>query len=222
MRQLKLSLSKNVLEQYLISQVNQFYPDGNQPELKVISHCVTQSLKRIRLCFDAVNLKYYFEGNTSLFNHLYGDHYAAFLYLMSNFAYKEGHENLASKFFLLNKALFGLDAYYRISLPEYFLFVHPLGTVLGNGVYNDFLVVYQGITVGATTDGIYPKFAGKTILYSNASVIGDCYIGENVTFAANSMIVNTNIADSATVLGSYPNHRLAPNKKSLIKEYFAL
>jgi serine O-acetyltransferase len=222
MRPLNLSLSEKSLENYVTSQICLFYPDNNIIEQKAISHCVQQSLKRLRICFDAIRLKYYADNRASYFNHLHGDHYSSFLYLMSNFLYKEGYETLASKFFLLNKAMFGIDAYYGITLPDHFLFVHPLGTVLGNGVYNDFLVVYQSVTVGATTDGIYPTFSGNNILYSNTSVIGDCKVGKNVTFSAESMVINQNINDSVTVLGKFPSNRFKENTKGLIEKYFII
>lgn len=220
MRPLSLSLSEKSLEKYVISQIILFYPDDTLIEQKAISHCVQQSLKRIRICFDAIRLKYYTNNQTSYFNHLHGDHYSSFLYLMSYYLHKEGDEELASKFFLLNKAMFGIDAYYGITLPDHFLFVHPLGTVLGNAVYNDFLVVYQGVTVGATTEGIYPIFGGNNILYSNSSIIGDCYVGKDVTFSAKSMVINQNISDSVTVLGQFPSNRFKANTKCLIEKYF--
>lgn len=222
MRPLNLSLSEKSLEKYVTNQISLFYQDDNAVDLKIISHCIQQSLKRIRICFDAIKLKYYADTQASYFNHLHGDHYSSFLYLMSYYLYKEDDEALASKFFLLNKAMFGIDAYYGITLPDHFLFVHPLGTVLGNAVYEDFLVVYQGVTVGATTDGIYPTFSGKNILYSNSSIIGDCKVGKNVTFAAESMIINHNINESTTVLGKFPSNRLKENNKGLIEKYFIL
>ena len=144
------------------------------------------------------------------------------MYFFSNEAYLIGDEILASKLFLLNKALFGIDAFYAVKMPEHFLLVHPLGTILGNANYEDFLVVYQGVTIGSTNAGIYPVFSKSTILYSNSSIIGNCHIGTNVVLGANASLVNSNIPANKVVVGNYPNHSILENKNSLISSYFKL
>jgi len=220
MRSLELSLPKVDLKNYLLRQLNLFFPDGNTVDESFMDSCVDQSVARLELSFDRIALPYYIKGQYSYFNHLHGDHYSAFLYMTSNTAYKLGNEDIAAKLFLLNKAMFGIDAFYGIDLPEHFLFVHPLGTVLGRANYSDFLVVYQGVTVGATVEGIYPAFSQRTILYSHSSVIGKCFLGKNFVMGANASIINTPIPDNTIVIGSYPNYRTLENKKNLITKYF--
>ena len=100
-------------------------------------------------------------------------------------------------------------------MPSVFIVVHPLGTVLGRANYNDNMVFYQGVTIGATHEGVYPKFSGNNILYSNSSVIGSCNIGKNVIMGANSNIVNTDILENKTVLGNYPNNKYLISKPIL-------
>lgn len=220
MRSLNVSLSENGLVTLIHKQLNNHYPDTNEIDEARLKHCVSQSLLRLRRCFDPIVLKYYGMGGESYFNHLHGDHYSIFLYLLSNEAYKLNDEILAAKIFLLNKVFFGIDAFYSINLPEHFLFVHPIGTILGNAHYEDFFVVYQGVTIGATTKGIYPTFSHSTILYSNSSIIGDCRLGGDFVLAANASLVNTEIPSHKVVVGSYPNHSVLPNKNELIKNYF--
>lgn len=220
MRNLALSIDQKALEQYVFKQLNTFYPDGILPPIELMSNCVSSSLDRLRLCFDAINLRYYRRGSDSYFNHLHGDHYASFLYLMSFYAFKQGDEILASKLFLLNKTMFGIDAFYGIELPSHFIFVHPIGTILGNATYNDYFVVYQGVTIGSTNEGIYPTFLGSNILYANSSIIGNCTFGEKAVLAANASLVNTFVSSNKVVLGNYPNHRIIENKNNLINNYF--
>jgi serine O-acetyltransferase len=141
---------------------------------------------------------------------------------VSNEAYLANDEILASKLFLLNKSLFGIDAFYSIKLPEHFLFVHPLGTVIGNADFGDFFVVYQGVTIGSTTEGIYPTFSSSTILYSNSSIIGNCHISENFVLGANATLVNTDISGDKVVIGNYPNFSILENKNKLISNYFKI
>jgi serine O-acetyltransferase len=222
MRKLKLSISEEHLINLVKSQVIFHFPDHQEIDTKTLQHCVKNGIYRIRKCFDPILLKYYGQGDISFFNHLHGDQYAMFLYIISNEAYLANDEILASKLFLLNKSLFGIDAFYSIKLPDHFLFVHPLGTVLGNAHFGDFFVVYQGVTIGSTTEGIYPTFSFYSILYSNSSIIGNCHTNENFVLAANASLVNTNIPANKVVVGNYPNHSILENKNSLISSYFKL
>ena len=114
MRELELSLSSNKLVDYLENQIIHFFPDGKNVSKNTLNICNAISLTKIRTCFNLMNLKYYSKGSSSFFNHLNGDHYATYLYLMSNSAYLEGDEPLASKLFLLNKMMFGLDLFFKI------------------------------------------------------------------------------------------------------------
>ena len=222
MRKLVLSITEINLLNLLQSQLMSNYPDKQKINKKTLKECVHNSIFRIQKCFNLVNLSYYIKGNNSYFNHLHGDHYAMFLYFVSNEAYLRNDEVLASKLFMLNKFYFGIDAFYSIKLPEYFLFTHPLGTVLGNASYENFLVVYQGVTVGSTNSGIYPIFSTSTILFSNSSIIGDCQIGNNFVLGSKASLVNTNVKDNKVVVGNYPNHNILDNKNNLISNYFKL
>jgi serine O-acetyltransferase len=220
MRKLVLSIPKANLFNLVESQLNSHFPDQQVINRRALQYCIENAIARIRKCFDPINSKYYGQGDESYFNHLNGDHFSSFLYFVSNEAYLAGDEILASKLFLLNKCLFSLDAFYSIKLPIHFLFAHPLGTVLGNANYGDFLVVYQGVTIGSTTGGIYPIFSKSTILYSNSSIIGKCHIGTNFVLGANASLVNTNIQDNKVVVGNFPNHSILENKNNLITSYF--
>ncbi len=108
----------------------------------------------------------------------------------------------------------GLDLFYSVAMPDIFMLVHPLGTILGNATYSDYLVVYQNVTVGAVTT-VYPKFGEGTILYSRAGVIGACESGNNVVFAANAFVIDQKIPKDTIVVGQYPAHRLVANREAV-------
>ena len=110
----------------------------------------------------------------------------------------------------------------KIKLPDVFIVVHPIGTVLGNAKYGEKMVFYQGVTVGSTHLGKYPEFQGENILYSNSSVVGDCRIKSNVIFGANSSLINTNVDESLTVIGSYPNNRFIQSKPIINQNIFIM
>lgn len=224
MRNLTCSVSTSELAEYLAIQLNHFFPDKQIVNKNVIIDFVQESIEKIKICFSEISLPYYIseDGNSSYFNHLNGDHYSSFLYQFSRIAFLKNQVFLANKAFLLNKALFGIDVFYKTILPRNYVFIHPLGTVLGTGaVYSNYLVIYQGVTVGSTNEGIFPSFGEKTILYSNSSIIGDSTVGKNFILGANSSLINTNISSDKLVIGSYPNHKIINNEKGKISNYFS-
>ena len=202
------SITENDLCIVLAKQLNNMIPDTHQIAVIDLSAYVHRAFVRIFNCFKGINNKYYNTGSEISFNHLHSDHYCSFLYLVSNAAYLDNATDLATRIFLLNKYLHGLDLYFSISLPEVFLLVHPVGTVIGNAEYGNKIVIYQNCSIGAVIKNgknIYPKFGENVILYSKSSVIGECRIGNNVILGANSFVIKTNIADNCIVTGASPH-----------------
>lgn len=217
---MKCSIDQKYLPQYLAAQLDHFYPDHCDVKAD-LTRIMPFVIERMDHCFRHVHKKYYFDQGQALFNHLNSDHYAMFLYLVANEAYKHQFINLAEKAFLLNKALHGIDAFYSITLPSIFLFVHPIGTILGNAKYADYFVVYQNVTIGTDVNGVYPTFGKGNVLYSKSSVIGSCTLGDNVSIAAHSFIRNTNVADNSVVVGLYPDMKIKKNSKSNKQDFFS-
>lgn len=221
---METTLNSKDLSVYVNQQLKNLYPDNDTDCYQRLSTVMGTVLNRLELCFSKIKVRYFKNvSGDPFFNHLNGDHYSMFLYILSNQIFEElGDENLAAKCFLLNKTMFGLDAFYKIKLPEHFLFVHPVGTVLGNADYGDYLVVYQNVTVGSKTDGVYPRFTGQNILYSGSTVIGSSTLGLNSVMGANSFLMDREIPDHHIVVGSHPLNRLISNDKNLINTCFQL
>ena len=220
---MKTSLSESELLNFVIRQMCNTIPDGI--ETQIDSDDIKVALKRIQVCNENVNFKYFMEDGQPIFDHLNGDHWSMFLYLLSHILYKKEKLTDASKLFNLNKALCGIDAFYEIELPDIFYFCHPLGSVLGNGKYEDYLVVYQGVTIGSDINpegsgGIYPSIGKGCALLANTTLVGDCVIGENVILAANAFIRNISVPDNTIVLGAQPNHKFIENKYNYRDYYF--
>jgi serine O-acetyltransferase len=214
-----LSLPAVDLERYVLRLIVNHLPDnyasGHAPGV-----LFGRALERVEHCFSYIDRKYFKNDKAVMFDHLNGDHMATLLYYFGNTVWSEsGDEGLPTRLFYVNKIMHGLDLFYSVSMPSVFLLVHPVGTVLGNAQYGDYLVVYQNCTVGAVTN-VYPKFGDGTILYSRSSVLGDCRIGDDVVFAANSMIVDTNVPSNTMVVGQYPDQRFQPNKISVRQRCF--
>jgi serine O-acetyltransferase len=143
-----------------------------------------------------------------------------FLWFLANSLSQIDSIVVAEKLSYLNKIMHGIDAWHNIHLPEVFLVVHPVGTVLGNADYENFLVVYQNVTVGANLENCYPKFKGPSILYSKASVIGNCTIGENVVLGANSLLIDQNLQKNSVYIGNPLQNRISLNSMNICESIF--
>tara|TARA_B110000967_G_C18895765_1_gene570516 strand:- start:3137 stop:3814 length:678 start_codon:yes stop_codon:yes gene_type:complete len=211
---MQCSIKGKQLANHVHKQICLFYPDGFNIEISNIEKCINSALDRVEYCFRNNRNKYYCnENNETLFNHLNADHYATFLYFLSNTIWLEfKDEMLSAKIFLLNKALHGIDLFYEISMPDIFMLVHPLGTVLGRASYSNYLVVYQGCTVGSVSGSGFPSIDEHLTMYSNSSLLGDCKVGSNVTIGANSYAINTLIEKNQIVVGQYPHLKMTQSK----------
>ncbi len=217
---IKQSLNIDQLERYCLHLLGTYLPDGYTPNY-AIRPLLKLTLERVSFCFSHINLKYYREGDAIVFNHLNSDHFATFLYILSNTAWIETQDiELPSRLFYLNKIMHGIDLFYSVKMPDIFLLVHPVGTVLGNAKYNDYFVAYQNVTVGADEAGIYPSFGVGTVLYAKSTVIGECKLGRDVIVAANTFMINLDIPDNTLVVGQYPSCRLIPSSMSVTQRIF--
>ena len=215
------SLKPPDLAAYVTRQLNTFFPDSDFVSVTTLEMFMDAACKRTETCFSEIRIKYFYEGDSPCFNHLNSDHYAMFLYLLSNSIFRAGGPlSVATKVFLLNKALNGIDAFYSISLPEVFLFVHPVGTVLGNAKYGNYFAVYQNCSVGSDNEGNYPQFGDGILLYAGSSVIAKSHLGNNVVLGAKAFLINTDVSNNSLVLGSYPNHKIVPNERTVIDRIF--
>lgn len=145
---------------------------------------------------------------------------AAYLWFLGNTVWKEtGQEILPTRLFYLNKILHGLDLYFKVPMPNIFLLSHPVGTVIGNASFSDFLMVSQNCTIGAKTT-VYPTFDQGVALNANVSVIGDCRIGRSVVFGAGASIIDRCVPANSLVLGQFPNNRVIPRDLAVSDRYF--
>ena len=210
------SLSKEELSIYLEHQINTHFPDQNPVTSTSLLNLINKSDERAFACFSGIRKKYFNEGGETKFNHLHSDQYCMYLAMLSRFAYKNNFgEDLATKLYYLNKVMHSVDIHYFTELPNIFLLIHPLNTILGRATFSDHFIAYQNCTVGCLNEGVFPVFKGKTILYSNANVLGKCMIGDNVCIGAGVSVVNTDVPDNSIVTGQYPNYTIKENHNSI-------
>jgi len=213
---MQLSLKPKELCNYICNQLNSFFMDNDSISQKQLMTAINDSLERLEFCFSNINNKYFFNGNVSTFNHLNGDQYAMFLYFLSNTVYlhrKSSSEcSVASKIYLLNKALHGIDAFYEVELPKIFLFIHPLGTVLGRASYSDYMVVYQRCGIGTNNESS-PRIGKYLTLHPGSSILGDSNIGDNCSIASDSVLIDTDLKNNSVYLGNPSKYKLRANEQ---------
>lgn len=218
---MKLSLSEQELFNYIEKLLRNYFPDNKI--LKFEIEIYKAALERTEWCIKNINKKYYFENGKACFNHLNSDQFSCLIYFLSHEAYLRSQTELAEKLFYLNKLMHGLDIFYSVKLPEIFLFVHPVGSVIGNASYSNYTAFYQNVTIGSDLDGIYPTFNGSTIFFSGSSVIGACEFGNNIILGARSFVLKKNIKDNCIVTGQHNiNLKISKNNKSIAKDFFGI
>lgn len=177
---MKLSLSIEDLQNYIAWQLEYRFPDRKSfLDFKEAHNkkAFMEALERMEYCFSHITVRGYnvMENGVErpFFNHLHSDQYSQFLYYFSNSLWKgEGNTDLCSKLILLNRDLNGCWFSYKGSLPDIFLLVHPVGSVIGhiNVKFSDFLVIMQNVTI----NGSYvPLELGEYLfLGAGAKIIG--------------------------------------------------
>lgn len=202
MASVRSTLNLQGLAELASAQVNFMFPDGSRIAAAELLPSATRALQRLEHCFAHIKNKYFFDGQQAVFDHLHGDQYAMWLYFLSNQLYLDGGVPATSKkLFLLNKALHGCDIFYEIALPSIFLLVHPLGTVLGRASYQDYLLVYQRVSIGSNHN-IYPQLGRHLTLRPGSSVLGQARVGDHCNVAAESLVLDRDLPDHSLYIGN--------------------
>ncbi len=217
---LQCSLDAGQLAAYTARQLNHLFPDPEPVEAAALRPAIVWTCERLARLHRATADKYYFRQGIPHFDHLHGDQYATCIYFLSRYcATQAGDRNLAGKLYLLNKALFAVDIFFEVELPEIFLLCHPVGTVLGRAEYQDYLVVSQNCTVG-NIDNVYPKLGWGVVLCSGSSVLGGCELGDSVCVGAGSLLVDLSVPSGHTAVGRAREVRILPGGEAKWKNFY--
>lgn len=166
------------------------------------------ALSKTDKCFSMCKSDFYHKNGETVFHVEHSVQYSIFLYFLSNTLYHSNKIDKASSVYYLNKIMNGVELFYAVELPEHFNAEHPLGSVMGKASYGDYFFFYQGCTVGGNMKGnqlFYPTIGSHVTMYSNAKILGDCHIGNNVVIGANSYIKDMDVPNNSIVFGQYPN-----------------
>lgn len=97
---------------------------------------------------------------------------------------------------LFNFIIFGIEIAMRCEIGKGLYLPHTVGTVIGALKIGENAVIYHGVTLGAKdmdlgySSNKRPVVGNNVIIGSGAKVLGGIKIGDNVTIAANSVVVN--------------------------------
>jgi len=168
-------------------------------------------LQRVEKCFDGTSNKYYHRDGEVYFNPFHSGQYCIYLYWLSRTMYESANSFLADKIYYLNKIMNGCDMFYEVDLPEVFMLDHPVGSVLGRARYSNGFSFGQNCTVG-NNNNIYPSIGENVRLCANASIIGNCHIGDNVQIGAYACVKDQDVPANSIVFGQSPNLIIKENK----------
>lgn len=203
------SIEKRLILEQLKKQLNSLFIMADD-QYAVLEEYFHKVLKRCEYCFKHTPNKYYSRDGEALFNPYISTQYTIFLYYFANTIYKSEQEQseLCDKLYYLNKSLNALDIFYAVDLPDFFMCEHPIGAVMGRGVYGEGFSFMQGCTVGGTGDigsEVYPKLGKNVQMFANSMILGACQVSDNVLIGAGGIVKNQNIPSNSIVFGESPN-----------------
>jgi serine O-acetyltransferase len=197
------SLPSERLKKYVSQQLDNFFPDDYAFSGGDVDSALTLALDRVEWCFKHIAMEAYFCDGQSRFSHLHSDQYSQFLYFLSNSLWGlSENKPLCDKIITLNKALNGMFFSYKGKLPSIFLFGHPVGTIIGNADYSDFLVILQNVTINTDKDesgGPAPHIGRGAFFAAGAMVLGNKRVGDRCSIGANTVVFNKEIPDDSVV-----------------------
>jgi serine O-acetyltransferase len=200
------------LTDYVFGQISHFFPDGQKGLKEILHKNMEESVKRTLFCINNVKV-----WKKNEFDVLHSSQYAIFLWYLSNSVWKSTNDkNASTKIFYLNKALNGFDCFYDNNLPEIFYIGHANGIVLCRNTYRNYLVLYQGVTVGRQREDI----AEKVILYPHSSIIGKSHVKEGSVISKGVNVINQQTEGNCYVFQDGKNIINKSCDPKIFNEYF--
>ncbi|WP_338474435.1 MULTISPECIES: serine O-acetyltransferase [Pseudomonas] len=119
------------------------------------------------------------------------------LYRLAYSMNSNGLKIIGRFFSLLNYTVFGIEIAVACKIGPGLFFPHTQGTVIGAVSVGANAVIYQGVTLGAkdldfTYDADHrPVIGNDVVVGAGAKVLGGITVGDNVTVAANSVLLTS-------------------------------
>lgn len=215
---MKLSLgTTDKLTEYVGRQLDAFFPDNYRFSGSDIESAMNTALERTEFCFNHIAIPHFNDGDGVLFSHMHADQYSQFLFFLSNSLWKQSENKpICDKLIYLNRVLHSFFYSYKCHLPDIFIFAHPVGSIIGNAEYSDFLYLSQGVTVNTMTNdqgNPLPRLGKYLFLGAGAKIIGDKTIGDRVSVGVDAVVYNREIpSDHNAIRREDGTIKIAPRK----------
>lgn len=201
---MEISLNRRELLEYIGCQLENYFPDKYKLQGADVESALDLGLERLENCFKYITFPAYCnQKGQTFFSHLHSDQYSQFLYYFSNSLWNiSENKPICDKLIFLNKILNGMFYSYKGNLPDVFFLAHPVGTILGNASYENFLVVFQNVTVNTDANELgesAPKLGKGLFLGAGAKIIGNKTIGDCVSIGVDALVYNQEIPDNKVV-----------------------
>lgn len=188
---------------------------GDEISLNDYDDAVRIAKEKYRYCLSRKKVKHQPEKI-----HQHADEYCSFLVFLAREAYIRGYHDLARAAYLVNRRLHSFDCFYTREMPELFHLENPVGSVLGQATFGNYLVVYQGVSVGGDLKLRYPTLGEGVALLANSSVIGGATIGSNSAIGAGVMIYGKSIPDGSAISFRSTSGYISSSMSWTVKERF--
>ena len=213
-----VGITRAGLIDYVSDQLAHFFPDRAGDARAPIASAFDDALDRLRPCVQLNRV--WPEGG---FRYLHSNQYATFLYLLANTLWKRGGaEHVCDKLYGLNKALNGLECFYTIELPRIFSICHSPGIVLAQATYADYLVLYQGVTVGRIDPASRPVLSEGVILFPHSAIIGACRVGPRTVVSLGHAVIDADTPGDCVVFSDRGELVFKPSKTDYLARFFRL
>lgn len=194
----------------IIRQLTNFWPISDSEKEHIFSNLDASLQHFYRIASVSSNKYFKTIDGTPKFSPFHSDQYAMLLYILSKNLFNS-NQHLSEKLYYLNKVMHSIDIYSAVELPPFFCFFHPVGTVLGRAIFNNYLTISQNCVIG-NNKGVYPVIGSYVSLMAHSMVLGNSEIGNNCIISAGSIVKDQNIPAHSIVFGISPNLTIKPNK----------
>ena len=208
------------LQSYIGTQIEHFMPDGLYKSGMLTIRDIEVALQKIDKCFSHIrNSAYSDDAGNTFFSHLHADQYATLLVILACDIWKERQDKIVcDRIMYLNRVLHSFMMSYKCHLPDIFMLGHPVGSVIGNAEYSDYLYISQNCTINTgdrDADGSYtPKIGKYFAMGAGAVLVGNKPIGDNCSIGAGAMLYDTALEDNSIVINNCGKMEIRKNRKS--------
>lgn len=177
--------------------------------------------RRCLYCFSHINNSKFQTGGIQPYHTV---QYGLWLYFLSNEIYQkcavdengDAAIDLCDKIFMVNMMITGMDIYYGHRMPDIFLPTHTQGAVFSpHAKIGNYFLFAHGANVGVN-GGHAPEIGERVLMMEHSKILGNCHVGNDVIFGANSYIKDMDIPSNSLVFGQYPDVTIKPDRKNIV------